>query len=435
MAAGGVRGDRAEAGVKEEDVLTTSQMSTQPHPFRSHTGVLVRGIGREPLLSSASTQELEEALAARRIKSQAAKEKNEREQKKPRLLSGPEPGLPGFGTQSVRGVGAEDGVQRFDLTGDDDDLMGGEPAGPAPTVRDRDDALRQGEELHAPYASFMKSTESPPWVRSLFESIELMHHKQDSVSRSMASMSKDVDTAKARLDNLEEVTHHHNVAHKAAVARMDELERELQFLKSRTSRMTGDNGARGRSPTPPFRGDGDRSPAGSRSPRDAEAEFQIVIGGWKDARKTEAEEEAEKVLVAAGFPGVIKECWAPHIRTTFLKVTLHYPAHAVTLPAKRTWQMKLIQAVKSLSYTSGAPGSEGAEIWISKQRSVEERHKIRALVVTKEFIEKLKRKTGTDCEAPEIDWRGRLYVGVNQLMGNAEREEPQRGPIRVRQPR
>ena len=417
MASGGVRGDRAGAGVKEEDVLTTSQMSTQPHPFRSHTGVLERGIGREPLLSSASTQELEEALAARRIKSQ-------REQKKPRLLSGPEPGLPGFGTQSVRGVGAEDGVQRFDLTGDDDDLMGGEPAGPAPTVRDRDDAPPQVEELHAPYASSMKGTESPPWVRSLFESIELMHHKQDSVSRSMASMSKDVDTAKARLDNLEEVTHHHNVAHKAAIARMDELERELQFLKSRTSRMTGDNGARGRSPTPPFRGDGDRSPAGSRSPRDAEAEFQIVIGGWKDARKTEAEEEAEKVLVAAGFPGVIKECWAPYIRTTFLKVTLHYPAHAVTLFAKRTWQMKLIQAVKSLSYTSGAPGSEGAEIWISKQRSVEERHKIRALVVTKEFIEKLKRKTGTDCEAPEIDWRGRLYVGVNQLMGNAERENP-----------
>ena len=47
------------------------------------------------------------------------------------------------------------------------------------------------------------------------------------------------------------------------------------------------------------------------------------------------------------------------------------------------------------------------------------------MVGTKEFIEKLKRKTGTDCEAPEIDWRGRLYVGVNQLMGNAEREEPQ----------
>ena len=86
--------------------------------------------------------------------------------------------------------------------------------------------------------------------------------------------------------------------------------------------------------------------------------------------------------------------------------------------------MKLIQAVKSLSYRSGAPGSEGAEIWISKQRSVEDRQKTRALVVTKEFIEKLKKKPDQGCEAPEIDWRGRLYVGIHQLMGNAEREEP-----------
>ena len=54
MVSGGVRGDRLGVGVKEEIVLTTSQMSTQPHPFRSHRGVLERGIGREPLLSSAS---------------------------------------------------------------------------------------------------------------------------------------------------------------------------------------------------------------------------------------------------------------------------------------------------------------------------------------------------------------------------------------------
>ena len=220
-----------------------------------------------------------------------------------------------------------------------------------------------------------------------------MHNKQDNAGRNMASMSKDVDTAKARLDNLEEVAHNHNVAHKAAIARMDELERELLLLKAKTLRAM-DPGARGRSP-PPLRGEGDRSPAGSRSPRDVEAEFQIVMGGWRDARKTEAEEEAGKVLSTAGFPGVIKECWAPYIRTTFLKVTLHYPDHATTLPAKRTWQMKLIQAVKGLAYKSSAPGSEGAEISISKQRLVEERQKIRALVVTKEFVEKLKQRPGT----------------------------------------
>ena len=428
MAGGDIRGERPHASVKEEPGLSTSQMTTQPHPFRSHTGVLERGIGREPLLSSASTQELEAALAARRAKSQSVREHAERDQKKPRLLGENESRLPEFGTQHVRGVDADDGVERFDLTGDDDDLMGGGlvvPAAsglavPASTLQEHE-TPSQGKEVRVPYASHDVGAEAPPWVRGLLESIELMHHKQDSAGHNMASMSKDVDTAKARLDNLEEVAHNHNVAHKAAIARMDELERKLQLLKAKTSRAM-DLGARGRSPTPTMRGDGDRSPAGSRSPRDVEAEFQIVMGGWRDARKTEAEEEAGRVLATA--PGVVKECWAPYIRTTFLKVTLHYPDHATTLPARRTWQMKLIQAVKGLAYKSNAPGSEGAEIWISKRRSVEERQKIRALVVTKEFIEKLKQRPGMNCEAPEIDWRGHLYVGVHQLIGNAEREEP-----------
>ena len=132
---------------------------------------------------------------------------------------------------------------------------------PAPTLRENE-VLSQGEELRVPYTSHEAGTEAPPLVRSLLESIELMHHKQDRAGQSMASMSKDVDTAKARLDNLEEVAHSHNVAHKAAIARMDELERELQVLKARTSRAI-EPGARGRSPTPPLRRERDRSPAGS----------------------------------------------------------------------------------------------------------------------------------------------------------------------------
>ena len=53
------------------------------------------------------------------------------------------------------------------------------------------------------------------------------------------------------------------------------------------------------------------------------------------------------------------------------------------------------------------------------------------VVVTKEFIEKIKEKPDRGCEAPEIDWRGRLYVGFHQLMGNAERDEPKPGPVCV----
>ena len=55
---------------------------------------------------------------------------------------------------------------------------------------------------------------------------------------------------------------------------------------------------------------------------------------------------------------------------------------------------------------------------------MEERQKIRAQVVCKEFIERLGDKARQH-EPPEIDWRGRLYVGPVQLLENAERDEPQ----------
>ena len=170
MAGGDTRGERPHASVKEEPGLSTSQMTTQPHPFQSHTGVLERGLGREPLLSSASAQELEAALAARRAKSQSAREHTERDQKKPRLLGGSESGLPGFGTQHVRGVEADDGVERFDLTGDDDDdLMGGGPVVPAPggpvvpapTLQEHE-TLSQGKDVRVPYTSHEVGAEAPP---------------------------------------------------------------------------------------------------------------------------------------------------------------------------------------------------------------------------------------------------------------------------------
>ena len=219
-----------------------------------------------------------------------------------------------------------------------------------------------------------------------------------------------------------QVTHCHNVAHKSAIARMDELERELKALKLQQS-----TGVRGRSPTPPCgaAADRDRSPVWSRSPRDPDAELQVVFGGWKDARRAEAENEVKVILAKVGYEDVVKGCWAPYIRTTFLQVTLRCPDTASTLPATRLWQMKLIQLVKAQSFQSQLPGSEGSEIWVSKQRSVEERQKIQALVVSKEFIEKLGDRARFKHDASDIDWRGKLYIGFYQILGNAESDDPQ----------
>ena len=129
------------AGEVKREVLTTSQLSTQPAHVLSHTSVLERAVsgavGRG--LSQATTQELEAALLARREMSQrkekererhregthARSERGESEPKKARL-----PALPEFGQAFV---------EQYDLTREDeegDDVMQGRQHVPAPTQAD-----------------------------------------------------------------------------------------------------------------------------------------------------------------------------------------------------------------------------------------------------------------------------------------------------------
>ena len=55
---------------------------------------------------------------------------------------------------------------------------------------------------------------------------------------------------------------------------------------------------------------------------------------------------------------------------------------------------------------------------------MEERHKIWALLMCKEFIEKLGEKATKRHEMPDIGWRESLYVGNVQLVGSVEHSDP-----------
>ena len=132
-----VKGDsmagRGDLRVKEEPGLSVSQMTTQAFPVRSHSAVLEGGVGGL-MLSNASTQELEAALALRKERSQ--RQRDQPEQKKPRLTS-----LPGFGAPTCEVPEVPNTIEQYDLTGDDDLMLGGEgglrePKGVAPTLDD-----------------------------------------------------------------------------------------------------------------------------------------------------------------------------------------------------------------------------------------------------------------------------------------------------------
>ena len=100
---------------------------------------------------------------------------------------------------------------------------------------------------------------------------------------------------------LEEVARHHNAAQSTTTTRLDGLEREVEALRSQGPSPVG----RGRSSTPVRGGGRDLSPIAAWSPRDLESELQIVVGGWRDARKADAEQEVCALL--AGYAEVLLE--------------------------------------------------------------------------------------------------------------------------------
>ena len=155
-------------GEIKREVLTTSQLSTQPAHVLSHTSVLEAAMGGAVgrRLSQATTQELEAALLARREFSQrkerqrernreGARDRSERgesEPKKARL-----PAFPEFGQVSV---------EQYDLTKEDeegDDVMQGRHYVPAPTQADAPASYAQSGALRGPEAVHpLTSMQAPP---------------------------------------------------------------------------------------------------------------------------------------------------------------------------------------------------------------------------------------------------------------------------------
>ena len=171
--------------------------------------------------------------------------------------------------------------------------------------------------------------------------------------------------------------------------------------------------AGGHSPGPP-----------TRSPKEAESDLQLVMGGWHEARKSDAEGEIREAFASAGFGGAVQDIWAPHVRTTFMKITLKFPDRNASLTAKRTYQTEILKAIKALQLKSRSLGSEDRNLWITKQRAPEERNKIKVVVATRDFVERYAAATGGHFRNHELDWRGKVYLRNLNVLFHVEGAEP-----------
>eukprot|EP00439_Symbiodinium_sp_Y106_P010223 s8059_g1.t1 len=204
--------------------------------------------------------------------------------------------------------------------------------------------------------------------------------------------------------------------------RVAALEKQVQDLQ----RQEAD---RSRSPTPAGRGASrersGRSPSQPRSPRDdrdPEEDLEIVIGGWSEARRSDVEHEVRQIFQRLKIEERLQEVIVPivpYVRVNVCRVYLKFPPNAQNIRAQRAFQTQTLDKLKSTRFLSGVAGSKNNQLWMTKNRTPEERNKIRGLVQTKEFYIHVKYGDDRQREAPEIDWRGRVYVGRVQCLAEA----------------
>ena len=274
----------------------------------------------------------------------------------------------------------------------------------------------------------------PPWVQEIREGFFGLHNKADQIHQQMCTFGAEIQAHGVRLASLEQVASEHTSKHESSDARIKALENKIEALIAQNDALTSRPDYRSRSPTRTGLGTrgGGRSPS-PRSPRfvnrgDFQApneDLDVVIGGWTDARKSDAFDEVKNIFRAIGFENAIEEIWAPFSRTSFAKVTLVFPDPQAHLNVKRQFQTQIISKIKSKDFRSGIVGSEGVRVWATKSKTPEERAKIRAVVLTKEFYKTQSAGPGQPTfgeEDIEISWAGKVFIDRFQLLGSVDRE-------------
>ena len=185
-----------------------------------------------------------------------------------------------------------------------------------------------------------------------------------------------------------------------------ELEREVQTLRSAPP-------TRGPSPVSTPRGTANQAPSSPRfAPREVD-ELQIVIGGWQEAKRQEIEEDVHEIFQALQALPLLKQVYVPYVRSGFCRVELVYPEQDVW--KQRKLQGTVLEHIKALKFRSKVPGQERSQYWCSRNRTIQERAKIRAILSTQALCVKHLGEALVD-----KDWRGKVWANSVQVLHHVE---------------
>ena len=173
----------------------------------------------------------------------------------------------------------------------------------------------------APNTSYHTAPQQmPPWLVDIHQGLQSLHSKAD---QQYNEISTCLQTHGTRILHLESVSAEHTTQQQKHDDKLRQLENKVQELQAAV--QDGSRSPRRALSAP-------RSPRSPRSPRfsthesrdeEDEPNLDIIIGGWLDARRDDAIQEAKNILQDAQISlSDIDEIWSPYSRTNFVKLRL-----------------------------------------------------------------------------------------------------------------
>ena len=260
----------------------------------------------------------------------------------------------------------------------------------------------------------------PPWVSGLRGDIQGIARDQGSMSAQLAESARALQALQASIQHLgegHEALLRRADAQETAIQKMQgelrELERELTAIKSAP-------GTRSASPALSSRG-GAGGPSTPRAagvgPIDVD-ELQVVIGGWSECKREHIQQDVHEMFQNLDAVALIKHVFTPYVRSGYCRVEITYPEPDIW--KQRKLQGIIVQGIKDMSFSSRSPGQANCKFWAARNRSVQERAKIRAILSTQDLC---LRHLGPGLV--DKDWKGRVWANSVQILHHVDmRERP-----------
>ena len=266
--------------------------------------------------------------------------------------------------------------------------------------------------------------EEPSWLSgfrdTLLADMKGMRLDQREILNTVQEQRDEFRVVGQRLDRVEDRNDQLEKSQSELSRKLDALTTELREVRSRSvspapTPRRGDNAGRPGTGQAPSTGIGSTAPGGP-----VIDDWQLVLGGYVDAKREEIQQEIRELFQAAEAVPLLRNIITPFVRSNIARIELLYVDD--NLAARRRVQQavlnKLRQIIQDRDKKSNIPGQNG-QLWISRNRSIEERNRNRAILGLRDYG----RKFLADNEV-DWDWKGRVWYRGVQVLFSADRDPP-----------